>query len=78
VLTEDRYIDPALIRAAAAAKTLPFVAEPVSGTHACAAIEDVLHRQDDPADELATTCHLVALADALIAASDRTVSAATL
>src|SRR5262249_44415080 len=49
-------IDPALIRAAAAAKTLPLVAEPVSAdARLRRTIEDVLHRPDDPADELATT-----------------------
>src|SRR5262245_45624199 len=72
------YIDPALIRAAAAAKTLPFVSEPVSrDARLRRAILDVVNRHNDPADELTTTGNLVALADALAAAAGLTVSVAT-
>ena len=72
------YIDPALVRVAAAAKTLPFVPEPVSkDARLLRAIRAVVGRQTEPVDELMTTCDLVALADALMVAARQSASAAT-
>jgi AraC-like DNA-binding protein len=64
------YIDPALIREAAATKTLPFIRDPVSADRRLRrAVVDLVGQQGDPADDLMTTCNLVALADALVYAA---------
>jgi AraC-like DNA-binding protein len=70
------YIDPALIRDAAEATTLPFVREPVSKDRRLRrAVVGVVCRENDPMDEVATTFKLVALADALVGAAGDTVTA---
>lgn len=61
------YIEPALIRDAAATKTLPFLREPISEDGRLSrAIINIVEPQNDPTDELLATCNLVALADALV------------
>jgi AraC-like DNA-binding protein len=64
------YIDPVLIRDAAAIGSLPFVREPVSGDQRLRrAVSEVLAGLDDPPDGLMATCSVVALADALVRAA---------
>ena len=66
------YIDPALILAASEGRGLPFVCEPVSGDRQLyAAVNSILSAPDDRSGELATTCNVVALSDALWRAARR-------
>jgi hypothetical protein len=72
------YIDPALVHIAGAAKTLPFVAEPVSkDARLRRTILSMVGWHNEPGDELMTTCELAALADRLVVAARQSVSAAT-
>lgn len=61
------YIDPSLVRDAAESRTLPFLRDPVSEDEGLrAAISAIVSDLDEPLADLASTCHLVALADALV------------
>src|SRR5262249_55423695 len=60
------YVDPALIGTAAETRTLPFVRDPVGADAGLRrAVIELVAQQSSPMDELAATCALAALADAL-------------
>jgi AraC-like DNA-binding protein len=64
------YVDPALIRDAGEAKVLPFLRDPVSRDRKLLrAVSALVAVDGEPADELATTCTLVGLVDALATAA---------
>lgn len=61
------YLDPSLVRDATEGRTLPFLRDPVSEDEGLrAAVSAIVSNLDESLAELASTGHLVALADALV------------
>jgi AraC-like DNA-binding protein len=63
------YIDPALIRDAAGSGPLPFLKDPVCRDRRLRDAVAIITRRTEPQSDLATTCDLAELAEALVCAA---------